>query len=449
LTNSTSTGGATDLVNNKDTGSHSLAGNAATVSGALQTPVTNSPPTIASDVAAVSANEGGTATNTGTFHDADGNSTDTLTASIGTVTPNNALGTWSWSLGLTDGPLTPTTVTITDTDNHSAQATTTFTYAANLVPPTISLSGNATVNEGSPYTLNLGVITDPGHDTITSYTINWGDGVIDQFTGSPANTTATHTFDDGPANHVDNVNVTDDGVFLGGSLAVSVLNVAPTATLSTNTGITYGSAATASLASSTRILGELKKLGVGPISRTTIRNILKEAGLEPGPKRGEGTWNGFVQRHLQTLWACDFVSKRIWTMGGLVEVFVLFFLHVGSRRVEIVGMTTYPDQAWMTQQARNIAMIFGEQTIKPQYLIRDNDGKFVPQFDAILQEEGIEILRIPPGCPNMNQRSPPSFSFWRLQLPYSSPSLLMPPPLLPPGPLLLPKPLPAASSWSS
>ena len=129
-------------------------------------------------MAAVSANEGGTATNTGTFSAAQGNSTDPLTASIGTVTQNNSNGTWSWSLNLADGPAVPTTVTITATDNQNAVATT-FTYAANLVPPTISLSGNATVNEGSPYTLNLGVITDPGHDTITSYKINWGDGVID------------------------------------------------------------------------------------------------------------------------------------------------------------------------------------------------------------------------------------------------------------------------------
>ena len=58
--------------------------------------------------------------------------------------------------------------------------------------------------------------------------------------------------------------------------------------------------------------------------------------------------------------------------------------------VEIVGMTTHPDQAWMTQQARQVARIFGEQAIKPEFLIRDNDGKFVPSFDAILQEEGVD-----------------------------------------------------------
>jgi hypothetical protein len=208
---------------------------------------TGRPPTVAADLAAVSANEGSTASNTGSFQDVNGNSTVTLSASVGTVTQNNTNGTWSWSLNVADGPPGSFPVTITATDNQGTAVQTTFTCAVNFVPPTISLSGSATVNEGSPYTLNLGTVTDPAQDTITGYTINWGDGVIDPFTGSPANTTATHTYNDGPASQTPSVTVTDDdGSFVAGSLGVNVLNVAPTATLSTNSGITYGTAATAS-----------------------------------------------------------------------------------------------------------------------------------------------------------------------------------------------------------
>ena len=47
----------------------------------------------------------------------------------------------------------------------------------------------------------------------------------------------------------------------------------------------------------TRILGELKKLGVRGASRSTVVNILKEAGLDPGPTRGKGTWADFIRRH--------------------------------------------------------------------------------------------------------------------------------------------------------
>ncbi|MEK6259848.1 MAG: Ig-like domain-containing protein [Planctomycetota bacterium] len=212
----------------------------------------NVPPVAAANVAAVSANEGGTATNAGTFSDAQGNATVTISASIGVVTQNNAAGTWNWSLNAADGPAGPFTVTITATDTSGAAANATFTYSVNNVVPTISLSGNATVHEGSPYTLNLGVVTDPGTDTITSYKINWGDGVIDNFTGNPANTTATHTFADGPGTQTNNVTVTDeDGNFLVGSLSVQVLDVAPTIALTGNSNVNEGSAFTLNLGART------------------------------------------------------------------------------------------------------------------------------------------------------------------------------------------------------
>ncbi len=100
----------------------------------------------------------------------------------------------------------------------------------------------------------------------------------------------------------------------------------------------------------TRILGELKKLGVGTICRSTVVKILKDHGLDPGPKRGEGTWDEFIKTHTQTLYACDFFSKKVWTLRGLVDVFILFVIHVGSRRVHIAGICTNPDGIWMAQQ---------------------------------------------------------------------------------------------------
>ena len=152
----------------------------------------------------------------------------------------------------------------------------------------------------------------------------------------------------------------------------------------------------------TRILGELKKLGVRSICRSTVKNILRENGFDPGPKRGAGTWDEFLKRHAQTLWACDFFSKKVWTMRGMVEVFVLFFIHLGSRRVHVTGMTAHPDKAWMVQQARNVSMIFGEQSERPRYLLRDLDTKFVKEFDAILESDGLEVKAVGPLAPNLN-----------------------------------------------
>jgi putative transposase len=152
----------------------------------------------------------------------------------------------------------------------------------------------------------------------------------------------------------------------------------------------------------TRILGELKKLGVGKVSRATVANILKENGLDPGPRRGAGSWDDFLKRHAQTLWACDFFSTKVWTMSGLVDVFVLFFIHVGSRRVLLAGVSANPDRAWMVQQARNVAMRFDEEPVKPKYLLRDRDTKFVAEFDAVLESEGLEVVKVAVRAPNQN-----------------------------------------------
>ncbi|MBX3399505.1 MAG: hypothetical protein KF873_12245 [Gemmataceae bacterium] len=46
-----------------------------------------------------------------------------------------------------------------------------------------------------------------------------------------------------------------------------------------------------------RILGELKKLGIRSVSRSTVINILREMGIDPGPKRGIGSWSEFLLRH--------------------------------------------------------------------------------------------------------------------------------------------------------
>lgn len=150
----------------------------------------------------------------------------------------------------------------------------------------------------------------------------------------------------------------------------------------------------------TRILGELKKLGIGTVSRTTVRNILRDAGIDPGPKRGEGTWSEFVKRHAKTLWACDFFSTKIWTLRGRFDVFVLFFINLESRRVRVGGMTTNPDRVWMVQQARNASMALTDESAR--ILIRDYDAKFVREFDAIVQAGGVRIKKIGPMAPNLN-----------------------------------------------
>ena len=101
----------------------------------------------------------------------------------------------------------------------------------------------------------------------------------------------------------------------------------------------------------TRILGELRKLGIESISRSTVKSILKEHHIAPAPDRPCGSWSEFIRIHAATLVQCDFLSKPIWTPNELVTLHVLAFIHIGSRRLGLSPSTRQPDAAWVTQQA--------------------------------------------------------------------------------------------------
>jgi putative transposase len=153
-----------------------------------------------------------------------------------------------------------------------------------------------------------------------------------------------------------------------------------------------------------RILGELKKLRIYNISRTTVCRILQENGFDPGPKRGYGSWAEFIERHFKTVWATDFFTKKVWTMRGPVTYYILFFIHLHTRRVHIADMTPNPDGVWMAQTARNMSMIFAEEKpeFQPTHIIRDRDTKFTDQFCSILELDDLEFRPIPPRSPNLN-----------------------------------------------
>ena len=150
----------------------------------------------------------------------------------------------------------------------------------------------------------------------------------------------------------------------------------------------------------TRILGELRKLGI-KISRQTVKVILKENNIDPGPNRGKGTWDEFLKIHADTLWQCDFVSKPMWTIKGLVDLYFVVFLHLGTRRCWISPCTHSPDSAWVSQQAKNFLMDAEDLELAPKYVMRDNDTKFTTPFDDVFKTSGVEIKRNTPLSPNL------------------------------------------------
>src|SRR5262245_27956019 len=120
-----------------------------------------------------------------------------------------------------------------------------------------------------------------------------------------------------------------------------------------------------------RIVGALKHMGY-IISDQTVGNILKRHGLPPAPKRKKtATWQEFIRTHLDVLVATDFLTTEVWTAAGLVTYYVLFFIHLASRKVYVAGVTSHPDQCWMTQIARNVTVADWGFLRPGQYLIHD------------------------------------------------------------------------------
>ncbi len=97
----------------------------------------------------------------------------------------------------------------------------------------------------------------------------------------------------------------------------------------------------------------LKKLGVCSISRNTVKRILKDVGCDPGPKQSKGTWDEFITQHAQSLWQCDFFSKRILIVKRIRNAFGIAFLNVKTRQVILSPATLHSDEEWDVAQAES------------------------------------------------------------------------------------------------
>jgi putative transposase len=151
-----------------------------------------------------------------------------------------------------------------------------------------------------------------------------------------------------------------------------------------------------------RIVGALANLGY-VISDQTVGNILKRHGLPAAPERQTTTtWKEFIRTHLDVLVATDFFTAEVWTLGGLVTYYILFFMHLGSRKVHVAGVALHPDARWMVQIARNVTMADWGFLAPGQYLIHDRDGKYCPAFQHIIEAAGVKRVLLPARSPNLN-----------------------------------------------
>jgi hypothetical protein len=91
-----------------------------------------------------------------------------------------------------------------------------------------------------------------------------------------------------------------------------------------------------------RIVGALSNLGIERCEET-IAEILRRHGAPPSPQRKPNVpWSEFIRAHQDVLAAVDFFTAEVMTAVGLVTYYVLFFMHLDTRRVLIAGITQEP-----------------------------------------------------------------------------------------------------------
>ncbi|MCA9215226.1 MAG: integrase core domain-containing protein [Planctomycetales bacterium] len=150
----------------------------------------------------------------------------------------------------------------------------------------------------------------------------------------------------------------------------------------------------------TKILQELRRMGVH-VSRQTVKNVIVGAGLTPTSGDHPDTWHKFIKRHADTLWQCDFACKKKWTMKGLVDVYFMVFIHIGTRQIWISPCTENPSGDWTTQQGRNFQMHLEDNKLTCGILMRDRDRKYVDAFDEIVRSTGGKVKLTPIRSPNL------------------------------------------------
>lgn len=151
-----------------------------------------------------------------------------------------------------------------------------------------------------------------------------------------------------------------------------------------------------------RIAGAVQNVGHS-ICDESVGNILRQNGIEPAPSRKRKTsWKTFIQAHWEVLAAVDFTTIEVWTKGGLVTYYLLFVMELKTRRVHLAACTPTLGDTYMKQIARNLTDPFDGFLKDSKYVLMDRDANFSSAFRTILDDAGVEPVRLPAKSPNLN-----------------------------------------------
>jgi hypothetical protein len=97
-----------------------------------------------------------------------------------------------------------------------------------------------------------------------------------------------------------------------------------------------------------RIAGEIAGLG-RRVSPATVWAILKKAGIDPAPRRGDPTWAQLLKTQASGILAADFFHVETITLARL---YCFAVVEHASRRVHVLSVTANPPASgWLSKPA--------------------------------------------------------------------------------------------------
>ncbi|WP_370364083.1 integrase core domain-containing protein [Catenulispora sp. GP43] len=135
------------------------------------------------------------------------------------------------------------------------------------------------------------------------------------------------------------------------------------------------------------------------VAASTVWEIIKDAGVEPAPRRGSVTWASFLRSQAEGIIAADFFTADL--MDG-AKVYVLAAIEHATRRIRILGSTLHPTGQWTTPMARDPVMDLEDAATTVKFLIRDRGSNFTEAFDSVLADAGIRTVLCNVRTPRMN-----------------------------------------------
>jgi putative transposase len=133
----------------------------------------------------------------------------------------------------------------------------------------------------------------------------------------------------------------------------------------------------------------LAGLGIA-VAPSTVWQILKNAGIDPAPRREGPGWAEFLRSQAQGILALDLFAAGL--LNG-TKAHVLAVIEHGTRRIRILGATEHPDQARVVQQARNLLMDLENAATQVTFVLHDRDASLTAASDEVFRAAGTRIIR--------------------------------------------------------